>query len=296
METLESIRRRVKSAEDLFGIVRTMKALAAASIRQFENAVEAVEVYTQTVEMGLQFVLQDHIPQTGEATPRQIGRNLAIIFGSDQGMCGQFNENIVSFALQDIKKNRETEEKISQIVVGLRAASYIEETGGSFRSMFSVPSSVDGITPAVQTLFLNINNWLEQEAGDKVLLYYNRPLAGAAYQPVKVQLMPVNMQLFQSRTDRLCSSNNVPFYTLERDQLIPALLRQFLFAQLYRAYAQSLTSENASRLMTMQAAEKNIEERLDDLNALYHTQRQNSITSELLDIISGVEALSAATD
>jgi hypothetical protein len=80
-------------------------------------------------------------------------------------------------------------------------------------------------------------------------------------------------------------------YTMDHERLLSRLVSQYLFAQLYRAYAESLASENASRLMTMQAAEKNIEERLDELNAVYHGQRQDAITSELLDIVSGVEAL-----
>jgi F-type H+-transporting ATPase subunit gamma len=73
--------------------------------------------------------------------------------------------------------------------------------------------------------------------------------------------------------------------------LLSALIRQYLFVALHRATVESLASENAARLSSMQAAEKNIEERLTDLTAEYRQQRQNSITGELLDIVSGFEAL-----
>jgi len=99
------------------------------------------------------------------------------------------------------------------------------------------------------------------------------------------------MSIFRSSPTQPSESRSLPTYSMERPQLLSALIGQFLFSQLYRAYAESLTSENASRLMTMQSAEKNIEERLAELNTEYHGQRQGQITSELLDIVSGVEAL-----
>lgn len=290
METLESLRRRIQSAQDLYGIVRTMKALAAASIRQFERAVEAAEAYNRTVDAGLRVVVQDQSPQPEETemqTPRyKNGETLAVIFGSDQGMCGQFNENIVSFALHDLAEVNQ-----SQMVVGMRAAAHLGEMGSVFQEMFSVPSSVDGINPAVQALLLTINAWYERGPVERVMLYYNRPITGTTYQPTRVQLMPVDMSLFRTPIRKICPSRSLPMYRMDRGRFLSALIRQYLFAQLYRAYAESLASENASRLVTMQAAEKNIEERLAELNAIYHGQRQGAITSELLDIVSGVEAL-----
>ncbi|MBN2119056.1 MAG: F0F1 ATP synthase subunit gamma [Anaerolineales bacterium] len=286
METLESLRRRIQSAQDLYGIIRTMKALAAASIRQFEQAVEAVDVYTSTVDTGLRIVLQDQSPQMENMLKRQNGGTLAVIFGTDQGMCGQFNENIVSFALRDV-----TNVSTRKMIIGQRAGSRVVEAGSSFEKLFPVPSSVDGINPAVQSLLLGINRQRERDSVDRVILYYNRPVSGSSYKPVRVQLTPVDMSLFRAPVRELCPSRSLPMYTMEQERLLSRLVSQYLFAQLYRAYAESLASENASRLMTMQAAEKNIEERLDELNVGYNGKRQGAITSELLDIVSGVEAI-----
>ena len=83
----------------------------------------------------------------------------------------------------------------------------------------------------------------------------------------------------------------LPVFTMEWENLFRALIGEYLFVCIYRAFANSLASENASRLAAMQSAEKNIEERLEELFMQFHRQRQMTITEELLDIVSGFEAL-----
>ena len=92
MQTTESLKRRIKSAGDLLSVVKTMKALAAVSIRQYQKAVESLEDYNRTVEMGLQIVLKERMGATMQRKDASIKRLGAIIFGSDQGLCGQLNE------------------------------------------------------------------------------------------------------------------------------------------------------------------------------------------------------------
>jgi F-type H+-transporting ATPase subunit gamma len=292
MESLESLRRRIESAQDLHGIVRTMKALAAANIRQYERAVEAVGVYYRTVDAGLGIALQDQIAPLEELNPKRIGRLGAIIFGTDQGMCGQFNEQIVAFALDDLRKNRGGTSDSLLLVIGIRAAARIEEAKREFQDVLSVPSSVGGIAGLVQSILLRVNTWRESGQVDRVMLYNNLPTSGSSYQPSGIQLIPVDISRFKKPVQERCTSRSLPMFTMERGQLLAALIRQYLFVQLYRACAESLASENTSRLMTMQSAEKNIEERLGELNTSYHSRRQEAITSELLDVVSGFEVVS----
>ena len=80
---------------------------------------------------------------------------------------------------------------------------------------------------------------------------------------------------------------------MDVNQLFSSLVRHYLFFSLYRAFVESLASENASRLLSMQVAEKNIEEQLDELNVQFHRQRQAAITSELLDVVTGFEAITS---
>ena len=292
MESLDALRRRIESAQDLQGIVRTMKALAAANIRQYERAVEAVKVYNRTVDAGLRIALRDQVVAAGETKPKRESRLGAIIFGTDQGMCGQFNEQIVSFALEDIVQNQGGTRETILLVIGIRAAGRILEANWEFQDVLGVPGSVGGIPDIVQTLLLHVNTWRETGQVDRVMVYNNQPISGASYQSSGIQLVPVDTTRFQNPVQELCASRSIPQYSMDRSRLLAALIRQYLFVQLYRASADSLSSENTSRLLTMQTAEKNIDERIDELNKSYHSRRQEAITGELLDVVSGFEVLS----
>ena len=103
MQTTESLKRRMKSAGDLLSVVKTMKALAAVSIRQYQRAVDSLRDYNRTVEMGLQIVLKERMGATMKRKNVSIKRLGVIVFGSDQGLCGQLNEQVSVFALDHIK-------------------------------------------------------------------------------------------------------------------------------------------------------------------------------------------------
>jgi F-type H+-transporting ATPase subunit gamma len=158
--------------------------------------------------------------------------------------------------------------------------------------VLSVPNSVVGIPGIVQSLLLQVNTWRESGQVDRVMVYNNQPISGSSYQSSGIQLIPVDTTRFQNPKQELCTSRSIPQYSMERSRLLSALIRQYLFVQLYRACADSLASENTSRLLTMQTAEKNIDERIDELNISYHNRRQEAITGELLDVVSGFEVLS----
>jgi F-type H+-transporting ATPase subunit gamma len=294
MHTLESMRRRIGSAEDLHAVVRVMKALAAVSIRQYEQAVESLAAYSRTIEMGLQVVLRNRPEEVGgpEASPGS--RWGILVFGSDQGMCGSFNEQMASFALEQIGALPGKPEDRVLLVVGARVAGRLEDAGLPIARRFPVPSSVAGITPVVHDVLLQIEELRFQRGLDRFLLLHHRALAGAASRPQRVQLLPVDPAWLQGLAARPWPGRSLPTHTLDWRRLFSALIRQHLFVALYRAFAESLAGENASRLASMQAAEKNIEEHLAGLTARYQQQRQQSITEELLDIVAGFETLTQA--
>ena len=124
-----------------------------------------------------------------------------------------------------------------------------------------------------------------------MLLFNNRPRRGASYEPHALQLLPMSPAWLDELASRPWPTNQLPGHPGDWQTLFAALVRQYLFVALFRAFAESLASENASRLAAMQAAENNIEEKIDELNARYHRRRQAAITEELLDVISGFEAL-----
>jgi len=292
MQTTESLKRRIKSAGDLLSVVKTMKALAAVSIRQYQKAVESLDDYNRTVEMGLQIVLKERLGATMQRKDATIKRLGAIIFGSDQGLCGQLNEQISVFALDYIKDAGVKKENRKVLTVGARAADYVEDAGQIVDELMTTPSSTAGITPLVQEIIMIIEEWHFKQNVDCFMLFYNDYISGSNYRPYRVQLLPVNREWLKEIARKKWDSKSLPIFRMDGDKIFSSLIREYLFVSLYRAFAESLASENASRLASMQNAEKNIEEQLQDLHVQFHRTRQMTITEELLDIVAGFEALS----
>ncbi|MGB3757290.1 MAG: F0F1 ATP synthase subunit gamma [Rivularia sp. (in: cyanobacteria)] len=299
MKSLEALTAEIESIQDLQSVVKTMKALAMVSIRQYETAVTALAGYNRTVEMGLQILLRHRyfseqpvmLPQglTNHKKTRTLG---VIIFGSDHGLCGQFNEQIASYTLEQVNQQAEKPENIIVAAVGDRLIPYLETAKQPVSAQFNLPNSVTVITPMVQEMLLTIESWQFPKV-DQIMLFYNKSLSSASYRPESVQLLPMNAQWLQRLEKQAWHGEGLPSFTMNWDDLFSSVVRQYLFVSLYRAFAESLASENASRLSSMQAAQKNIEERLTELNSQHRHQRQSSITSELLDIVSGFEALNS---
>ena len=296
MQTIESLKRKIKSATDLQSVVRTMKALAAVSIRQYQRAVESLAVYNGTVESGLQIVLKSKAENAFlfSGKPQQIRHLGAVIFGSDQGLCGQLNAQIVSFAVEKMDALGVARNDRTIMAVGLRLTDYIEDAGLSVSESLTTPGSTAGITPMVQEIMMILEQWRFDRQIDHVYLFYSEYLTGASYRPFMLPLLPVDQTWLASLERKKWDSRTLPIFTMDWDVLFSALIREYLFVSLYRAFAESLASENASRLAAMQNAEKNIEERLTELQGQFHRQRQMTITEELLDILAGFEALASS--
>ena len=292
MQTTESLKRRMKSAGDLLSVVKTMKALAAVSIRQYQRAVDSLRDYNRTVEMGLQIVLKERMGATMKRKNAPIKRLGVIVFGSDQGLCGQLNEQISVFALDHIKSTGVKKENRKVLSVGARVADYVEDAGQPVDELLTTPGSTAGITPLVQEIIMIIEEWHFRQNVDHFVLFYNDYISGSNYQPYKVQLLPVNRDWLKDIARKKWDSKSLPIFRMDCNRIFSSLIREYLFVSLYRAFAESLASENASRLASMQNAEKNIEEQLLDLHVQFHRTRQMTITEELLDIVAGFEALS----
>lgn len=292
METSESLRRAVAVTEELHSVVKNMKALAGVNIRQCERAAHAVADYNRTIEMGLQIALQRlpaHLLPPRYPPGQKLG---AIVFGSDQGMCGQLNDQVVTHASRALHKlaARRVEQVI--LAVGARAAAQLEELGSQPEACVQVPSSTLGINQAVEEVLLKIEHWHFDRGVEFVVLFNARPVSGAWYRVRGIRLLPVDAEWINGLKAKPWPSKVIPMFTMNEAQLFQSLIREYLFVSLYRAFAESLASENSSRLASMQVAEKNIEDRLHVLTVESRQVRQNAIASELLDIIASFEALS----
>lgn len=290
MQSAEALKSRIEVTQDLESVVRTMKALSAAAIRQYEKAVSALAEYYRTVELGLYVVLKNQhapTPPTAEASGGGVG---AIVFGSDQGLCGRFNEVIAEYAIGALRDVDVHSRDLRILAVGGRVGARLEEQGYPVEECVLVPGSAKGITFSVEEMLLKIDEWRSRHNVERVLVFYNAPLPGGLHRPRRLHLLPVDLGRFHRPDLEHWSSSSLPTYTMDRGDLISALLRQYFFISLFRACAGSLASEHASRQHAMQRAVKNIDEHLQELNLLYQRERQNSITEELLDIVNGFEA------
>jgi len=289
-DTIVSLRRKITSASDLQSVVRTMKALAASSIGQYEKSVIALAEYNHTVERGLGACLRknttiDHQPEPFHQTQtEEIG---AIVFGSDQGLVGQFNDVIEDHAIQELAA---LPGKPAIWAVGERVHGRLTDAGFTPLGLFPVPNSVEAITPLVGRI--QIESEAHRTAGEyqELYVFHNRPKTGALYEPVSQRLLPLDTRWQQRHTAVPWPTKLPPEVIGSGTTALRSLIREYLFISLFRACAESLASENASRLAAMQRAENNIKELLETLHSTFHRLRQSSIDEELFDVISGYEA------
>src|SRR5581483_2403004 len=194
METTESLRRAVAVTDELQSVVKNMKALAGVNIRQCERAAHAVADYNRTIEMGLQIALR-RLPSDLLPPRYPPGQKLgAIVFGSDQGMCGQLNDQVVSYASRALKKLAARRIEQVTLAVGARAASKLEELGRKPEASVPVPSSTQGINGSVEEVLKKIEEWHFQRGIEFIVLFNARPASGAWYHVRGTRLLPVDAE------------------------------------------------------------------------------------------------------
>lgn len=291
-DSTASLRRKINSAGDLQSVVRTMKAMAASGIGQYEQSVRALDNYYRTVELGLGVCLRgagSAVWMTGGTGQTDAGAIGAVVFGSDQGLVGQFNDVVADYAVKTLAALPARPEIWA---VGERVHTRLADTGLPLRGLFNVPNSVKAITPLVGQILVESETLHGQGKATELHLFYNRPTSGAVYTPIGQRLLPLDEEWRRKLAELPWPTGNLPEVMVGGTETLRALIREYLFVSLFRACAESLASENASRLAAMQRADKNIDELLEDLNGTFHRLRQSGIDEELFDVISGFEALS----
>ena len=290
-DTTASLRRKINSAGELQSVVRTMKALAASSIDQYEQSVRALADYYRAVELGLSVCIRGTgtLASKSEGPRRTAAVTVgAVVFGSDQGLVGQFNDVIAQHAVKALAARPGG----SQVwAVGERVHARLKDAGVPPVGLFTVPNSVKAITPLVGQILMESEKHHGLSAVAELHLFYNRPTTGAGYEPASQRLLPLDETWRRKLAEHPWPTGNLPEVVGGGSETLRALIREYLFVSLFRACADSLASENASRLAAMQRADKNIDELLGTLTSDFHRLRQSGIDEELFDVISGFEAL-----
>ena len=291
METLESLWNALETTGDIQSIVRTMKALSSVSIRQYDRAEAAMGEYARTVELGLMAALRNCRAEdlTLPASGRRTGREALLVIGSDRGLCGGYNDRITRFAL-----SRMGDRPMRLGVIGMRAAARLKTAGRPADLVRPLPGSVEGLSRLVQSLIVEVDHWTRNSGVGEVWLVHNRREGRIAAKPQAHRLLPLAESYLHKLAQADWPGHSLPLVREDPAGIMSWLVQQRLFVVVYRALAEALASEHASRLLAMQAAERNIAERRDDLQQLYRQLRQQTITRELLDVVSGFEAVRSA--
>jgi F-type H+-transporting ATPase subunit gamma len=287
-DTLASLQHKIDSATDLQSVVRSMKALAASSIGQYERSVHALADYQRAVELGLAACFRNAEPAVPVPATATDGLRAAVVFGSDQGLVGQFNEVVAEYAMKALV-DHQGESVIW--AVGERVHARLSEGGFAPVGLFNVPNSINAITSLVGQIQISSEAYRDRSEYAHLYVFHNRPQPGALYEPVSQRLLPLDARWQQDLARLPWPSGNLPEVIGGVHGTLPTLIREYLFVALFRACAESLTSENATRLAAMERAGRNIDDLLESLHGTHHRLRQSRIDEELFDVISGSEGL-----
>ena len=296
MATLEELRSQLNGARDLHGVVRTMQTMAAVNLRQFNRAKEASLEIRRTVELGLRIALGAVEPGSEMVAGAPSGVLAAVVLGSDQGMVGAFNRRLAEHAAKRLADLETGRGGPMVLVMGVRAREALLGEGLEVHELVPAPASPSGIVPTVREIVLGLDRWTEGGRADEVLVFGNRPEGGASIDQGDFRLVPPEEDLLDGLRRQRWPGRGLPEAPRDPERSLRALLRSHLFARLVAAVAESLAAENAARIASMQSAERNISERIGELEQAVRRRRQESITEELLDIVAGFEALSGGRD
>lgn len=290
-QTLEVLSRRTTTLQSIRSVVRTMKTISAVNEAPYERAAASIEAYHATILQGLQIFAQSNhgfdAPAPDPCAPR-----IALIFGSDHGLCGGYNEAVAAAALDRI-----TSDDWHILAVGAKMDAAL--TGLDLRSVevFTPPASADGIGRLAGEILVALDNFRHNARhGEIDVTMVHMERSGHGLQaPAISSLLPLAPGFLAGLAKRPWQSRSLPVFTMQRDAVFAALIRNHLFACVFRAAAEAMAIENAARLARMQQAERAIEDQYEELLLATRMARQSEITNELLDVIVGFEALKQRT-
>lgn len=288
MAGLQELGKRLDTVGELLSVVRTMKSLAAVNIRQFEEAAHSLDDYAEVMETAWQVFLRHHSLSTGRKQPQAA---LFLVIGSDQGMCGQFNEQLAEAVEQKLGEMKERSIEVRLWVSGERIERNLEDAVEKTPRRFPLPGSIEIIGDRVFEIIAALGEDVIEPGARSLYLFHNRLKGSSSFRQETLRLLPLDELWTRRFAQRDWPGRNIPQLGAGRAEVFSELLRQYLFTSVYRGFAQSMASENAARLASMQAAEKNIREMREELTSKYREARQMSITEELFDVVAGFTAL-----
>jgi F-type H+-transporting ATPase subunit gamma len=284
VERLSEIQARIKNLGELGDVVGAMRSLAAVRVQQARGALPAVRKYTAVIEGALAqaFALGPRAAEPSSTSSAASG-SATIVFSSEQGFVGAFNERVLELGTAQLSLPGDR-----LLVVGARGAALAAER--RLAVAWTVPMATHG--GGVADVARRIAEEVYRRAGRgelrRVTLVYARSTGGAGSEVMAIALLPFDPTPYLSAG---AGAGLPPLTNLAPRELVDRLVDELLLAELTRAAMESFASENGARLATMEAAHTSIDRKLDDLSREERRRRQDEITTELLDIVTGAEAV-----
>ncbi|HXX69930.1 MAG TPA: F0F1 ATP synthase subunit gamma [Polyangiaceae bacterium] len=282
MQRLADLQARIHGLGELREVVGAMRSLAAVRVTQAQEALVAIREYATVVERALSDSAPDPPPGRAPETEPVRQVNGVVAFGSEHGFVGAYNDRVLDRAVALLGGRSDR-----LLVVGSRAALIAAERRCAVSSSGPMASQVGGIDEVALRTAAEIARGVTQGL-TQVVLVYTQCTGGTASAVAVERLLPFDFTPYvSSRGDR----RPPPLSNLTPQALFAKLVEELTFTQLARAAMESFASENAARLAAMEAAHENIENKLNDLTRLEREGRQEEITTELLDIVTGAEVI-----
>ncbi len=288
MPSFKELKTRINSVTNTRKITKAMKLVAGAKFNRAQTNILNARPYAQTllsVISDLSTALHDDPPELMAKRPQETIHLLVIT--SDKGLCGSFNTNIIKKAEQFLKSKEDSDLKIQLSVIGKKAISYFEKRGYEIKRKYQDVLTEPSFSSAKVIAEDVVNDYLDH-SHDAFFISYNEFKSVIQQKPTIEQLLPIEP------IPELKGQVINPNYLFEPNQahLLKQILPRYFTSQIYRAILESVASEHGARMTAMDNATNNATDLIGALQLQYNKLRQASITTEILEIVGGAEALS----
>jgi len=290
MATLRDIKNRIVGVKSTQKITRAMKMIATAKLRGAQQRIVGARPYANKIgEMLSRLAADDSLQANPFFAARPVKKICVVVVTADRGLCGAFNTNIIREATSYINEEQKNENSVSVFTLGKKATEYFGRRNYTIEGKIVGLFSTLEYQSALQLYNDLVPKYLNGEL-DKIVLVYNEFVSMIQQRIVKVQLLPIPFNLENKEVK--ASAN----YIFEPNQLsiFESLIPKHLKVQIWRALLESNAAELSARMTAMDNATTNAQELIRSLNLKYNKERQAAITKEILEIVSGANALKAS--
>ncbi len=288
MASLRDIKRRINSVKSTQKITRAMKMVAASRLRRAQQAITRARPYAYEMRSLVNSVAaraaSDAHPLLREGGGGKVG---IIVVTSDRGLCGGFNANINNFALNQLR-TRFRGREVEVTVVGRKGVEALRRRGVNIHASF-INLADDAVIRSSEEIMNDIINDYIAGGTDEVYCVYNEFKSAVQQQVTLEQLLPFALDEAEDAED---GGSEIDYlYEPSQEEVFDELLVRNLHVQMHRILYESQASEYGARMTAMDAATRNAGEVIERLTLQYNRARQDAITTELIEVISGAEAL-----